>query len=95
MHHQNYVRPKRPRTTGVYVRIQMATKSVRLNESVYERIAARKREDETFSEAIDRLIQGPSLLDLAGTFEEEQAEELRVAIEESEAAAKEDFEDRG
>jgi predicted CopG family antitoxin len=73
----------------------MATKSVRLNESVYERIAARKRDDETFSEAIDRLIQGPSLLDLAGVFDQEEAEDLRAAIERSEAAAGDDFEDAG
>ncbi|WP_315910561.1 antitoxin VapB family protein [Halapricum hydrolyticum] len=36
----------------------METRSVRLDEDVYETIKARKRDDETFSEAIERLIDG-------------------------------------
>jgi len=42
----------------------MVTKTVRLEEGVYERIKAKKRDDETFSEAIDRLTRDVSLLDL-------------------------------
>jgi len=38
---------------------------VRLSEDVYARIESKKRDDETFSEAIDRLIDDVSLLDLA------------------------------
>lgn len=44
----------------------MGTKSVRLDEDLYERIEAHQREDETFSEAIERLIGGYSLLDFTG-----------------------------
>lgn len=43
----------------------MGTKQVRLDEDVYERIKSRKRDDETFSEAIDRLTGGYTLLDFA------------------------------
>jgi predicted CopG family antitoxin len=43
----------------------MSTKSVRLDEDVYDRIAARKRDGETFSEAIERLTGGYTLLDYA------------------------------
>jgi predicted CopG family antitoxin len=61
----------------------MGTKTVRLEEDVYERVRSQKRADETFSEAIDRLTGGASLLDLEGTLDDEEAEDLREAIEES------------
>jgi predicted CopG family antitoxin len=41
----------------------MATKNVRLDEDVYERIKARKRNDETFSEAIARLTSEYTAVD--------------------------------
>ncbi|MDL5362102.1 antitoxin VapB family protein [Halalkalicoccus sp. NIPERK01] len=71
----------------------MGTRTVRLREDVYERISAHKREDETFSEAIDRLVGGPSLLDLVGAFSDEQVEELREAVEESDERDREEVEE--
>lgn len=59
----------------------MGTKTVRLREDVYERVKARKRDDETFSEAIDRLTGGTSLTELAGIVSEERAQRMREAIE--------------
>jgi len=38
---------------------------VRLDDDVYERIKSQKRDDETFSEAIDRLTSEWTLLDFA------------------------------
>lgn len=64
----------------------MGTKTVRLEEDVYERVRSQKRDDETFSEAIDRLTGGASLLDLEGTLDDEEAEGVREAIEESREA---------
>lgn len=61
----------------------MGTKTVRLDEDVYERIKSRKRDDETFSEAIDRLTSGYTLLDFAAGGSEVEAEQLREAIERS------------
>jgi predicted CopG family antitoxin len=61
----------------------MGTKTVRLKEDVYERVRSQKRDDETFSEAIDRLTGGASLLDLEGTLNDEEAKEVREAIKES------------
>jgi len=61
----------------------MGTKTVRLEKDVYERVRSQKRDDETFSEAIDRLTGGASLLDLEGTLNNEEAENVREAIEES------------
>ena len=64
----------------------MGTKTVRLREDVYERIRSQKREDETFSEAIDRLTGGTSLLELEGTLSDEEADAARDAIAESREA---------
>lgn len=68
----------------------MGTKSIRLDEDVYERIKAHKREDETFSEAIDRLTSDYSLLDFAGGYSDEEAERHRELVERSEKKATEE-----
>jgi len=63
----------------------MGTKMVRIDESVYERIEAHKRDEETFSEAIERLLTSPSLLSLTGILaEEEDATAFEAAIDEAE-----------
>jgi len=54
---------------------------VRLEDHVYERIRAAKYDDESFSEAVERLISGPSLRDLRDVFGEDQIAEMRDAIE--------------
>lgn len=62
----------------------MGTKSVRLDEKVYERVKAHKRDDETFSEAVERLLRDVSLLDLTDEDEEydaERAEAQKAAID--------------
>jgi predicted CopG family antitoxin len=71
----------------------MGTKTVRLREDVYERIKARKRDDETFSEAVDRLTGDPSLTELAGIVDEEQASRMREAIETVDEGDDEDVEE--
>lgn len=58
----------------------MGTKSVRLDEDVYQRIKAHKREDETFSEAIDRLTSDYSLLDFAGGYTAGDADRHRKLL---------------
>lgn len=64
----------------VYSCIQMGTKTIRLDEEVYEKLRARKRDDETFSETVDRLVGGESLLELAGLLSEDEAEEVADAV---------------
>jgi len=59
----------------------MGTKMVRLDEDVYERIKSKKKEDETFSEAVERLIGGQSLRDLRDVFDEDQVAKMRDAID--------------
>lgn len=58
------------------------SKSIRLSEEAYERLAAHKREDETFSEVVLRLAGERSLLELAGILSDEEADALRDAIDE-------------
>ncbi|WP_254824517.1 antitoxin VapB family protein [Haloglomus halophilum] len=58
------------------------SKSIRLSEEAYERLAAHKSEDETFSDVVLRLAGERSLLELAGVLSDEEADELRAAVEE-------------
>ncbi len=54
---------------------------IRLDDDVYERIKSNKREGESFSDAVERLIGGRSLRDLRDVFDEDQVSEMREAIE--------------
>lgn len=54
---------------------------IRLEDHVYERIKANKRDDESFSEAVERLIGGHSLRDLRDIFSDDQVTEMREVIE--------------
>jgi predicted CopG family antitoxin len=58
------------------------SKSIRLSEEAYERLAAHKRDDETFSAVVLRLAGERSLLELAGVLTDEQADALEAAVEE-------------
>ena len=64
----------------------MGPKTIRLEENVYERIKRQKRPDETFSEAIDRLTDTPSLSELGGIVDPERVEKMEDAIEEADEA---------
>jgi len=54
---------------------------VRLEDHVYERIKSKKRHDESFSDAVERLTSGHSLRDLRAVFDEKQVTEMREAID--------------
>ncbi len=71
----------------------MGTKPVRLDEDTYERIKQRKRPDETFSEAIDRLTRTPSLAELGGIVEAERVERMEEAIEAADDADEAEVDD--
>ena len=71
----------------------MGTRTVRLrdvtvdiDEETYERIETERREGESLSDAYDRLAGEASLLDLVGTITDEEAEEMKEAIEASRQA---------
>ena len=72
----------------------MGTESIRLDDDVYERIAAHKRDDETFSEAIGRLTCDYSLLAFAGGASAAEADRHRELLAEANATAREDRRER-
>lgn len=71
----------------------MERKTVRLDEEVYERVKRAKRDDETFSEAIERLIGHASLLELVGVLTDDEADAMRTAIENGDVDATQDVDE--
>lgn len=69
------------------------SKSIRLSEEAYERLAAHKREEETFSEVVLRLAGERSLLELAGILSDEEADALRDAVDERRERRAEELEE--
>jgi predicted CopG family antitoxin len=59
----------------------MGTKSVRLDDDVYEYIEAHKRDDETFSDAVARLTRRSSITELAGLLDSGDVDAMRDAID--------------
>ncbi|WP_254525208.1 antitoxin VapB family protein [Natrinema caseinilyticum] len=70
------------------------SKSIRLSDEAYDRLAAHKRSDETFSETVLRLAGERSLLELAGILTDEQADELEAAIEDRRERRAEELDSR-
>ena len=64
----------------------MGSKTIRLDDDVYSKLRAAKREDETFSEAVERLIGAPSLTELAGILDSDTVDGMRDAIDEADEA---------
>lgn len=48
----------------------MGTKQVRVSERLYARVQDEKRDDETFSDALERMVDGYGLLDFAADVED-------------------------
>lgn len=59
----------------------MGTKTIRLDDEAYERLADRKREGESFSDVVKRIAGERSLLELAGILSDDDAEVMRETIE--------------
>ena len=66
---------------------------IRLEDDVYERIKANKRDDESFSDAVERLIGGRSLSDLRDVFDEDQVNEMRDAIDQADQQDRDEVRD--
>ena len=64
---------------------------IRLEEHVYERIKANKRDDESFSDAAERLIGGHSLRDLRNVFDDAQVAEMRDTIKTTDQVDREEI----
>lgn len=74
----------------------MGTKTIGLREDVYERLKSRKREGESFTDVVDRLIDESSAdwEDTFGTLSSEEAEELERAVARSREKTGEGLADR-
>ncbi len=69
------------------------SQQIRLDDDVYERIKANKRDDESFSDAVARLIGGRSLRNLRDVFDSDQVDEMRDAIEAADRADRSEVRD--
>jgi len=58
-------------------------KSVRLTAEAYGALQRRKREDESFSEAVERLARERPIADLSGSLTDEEVASIRSARQES------------
>jgi predicted CopG family antitoxin len=60
----------------------MGTKNISISEEAYERLAALKKPNESFTEVVNRLTRKRSILELAGTLTVKEGEETRREIAE-------------
>jgi predicted CopG family antitoxin len=72
----------------------MGTKNISIPEAVYERLKDEKADDESFGDAIDRLIDSRSLEEFWGAWSEETAEQTREAIRDGRARSDEEIAER-
>jgi len=61
----------------------MATKTLTITESAYDKLASEKKENESFSMIIERKFKKYNLLDMAGALSKESGEALEKAIKEN------------
>ncbi|SEH11016.1 Uncharacterized ACR, COG1753 [Natronorubrum sediminis] len=66
-------------------------RNIRLTEEAYEQLKSRKQAGESFSDTVDRIAGERSLLDLAGIISEDEANEMRDAIQEQEDRSRENL----
>ena len=60
----------------------MGAKNISIPESVYRKLSEEKREDESFGDAIDRLLGGEPLSTFWGGWSDDTAVKAREAIQE-------------
>ena len=61
----------------------MGTKTVSLSDDAYERLAAEKRESESFSDVVRRLTEGVDLSDFRGVLSDETADKIEEHVAQS------------
>jgi predicted CopG family antitoxin len=56
-------------------------KTIHVSDEFHEFVRSSKEDDETFEEALRRLVRGHSLIELGYIFEDDRAEEIGAAVE--------------
>ncbi len=67
----------------IYIHRNMGTKTVSLSDDAYERLAAEKRESESFSDVVRRLTEGVDLSDFRGVLSDETADKIEEHVAQS------------
>jgi len=67
----------------MHVYTYMATKTISITKEAYDRLKARKRPDESFSDVVLRLTEGRPLAEYAGMLSKSSVKAIREAIEEA------------
>ncbi len=62
-------------------RISMSSKNISISESAYRKLKALKKENESFTDAVNRLTKERSLLEIAGILSDEEADDIRGNVE--------------
>ncbi len=61
----------------------MGTKNISISEEAYERLAALKRPNESFTEVVNRLTKKRSIIEFVGVITEKEGDDIRGGIDES------------
>ena len=59
----------------------MATKTLTVTEEAYNRLASKKKENESFSDVINRITNKKSVLEFAGILSKKSADEIEKNME--------------
>jgi predicted CopG family antitoxin len=59
----------------------MSSKNISISESAYRKLKALKKENESFTDAVNRLTEERSLLEIAGILSDEEADDIRDNVE--------------
>lgn len=60
----------------------MGTKNISISDGAYERLAAMKRPNESFTDVINRLTGRRSIMELVGVLSKEEAREIKKTVKE-------------
>jgi len=66
--------------THTHTVIIVGTKNISISEEAYERLAALKKTNESFTEVVNRLTKKRSILELAGVLTKKEGEEINMEI---------------
>jgi predicted CopG family antitoxin len=59
----------------------MSSKNISISESAYRKLKALKKENESFTDAVNRLTEERSLLEIAGILSNEEADDISDNVE--------------